>query len=158
DHAAGLLDVLLASPDVGGDDSGVRVLIVIGADRVGQAALLAHLDEQPRGRGAAEDRVEHLLRVAPIVVAPDPGTAETDVVLLGVLLVEQQPGLDRVRDAVAVRRALLRGHDEAARQLADLLVLDVARGGDHQIGPYVVAVVVCVDLGYRYRRDHLRAA
>ena len=91
DDRAGLLDVVLAGPDVGRDEAGVGVLLVVGADRVGEAALLAHLSEQARGGRAAEDRVEHRERVAPLVVAGDAGSAEADVVLLGVLLVEAQP-------------------------------------------------------------------
>ena len=90
DDRAGLLDVVLAGADVGGDEAGVGVLLVVGADRVGEAALLAHLSEQARRGRAAEDRVEHRERVAPLVVAGDPGSAEADVVLLGVLLVEAQ--------------------------------------------------------------------
>ena len=69
DDRAGLLDVVLAGADVGGDQAGVRVLLVVGADRVGEAALLADLAEEPRGGRAAEDRVEDGERVAALVLA-----------------------------------------------------------------------------------------
>ena len=92
DDRAGLLDVVLAGADVGGDQALVGELLVVGADRVGEAALLAHLAEEARGGRAAEDRVEHGQRVAALVVAAQAGRAEADVVLLGLLRVEAEPG------------------------------------------------------------------
>ena len=98
DDLAGLGDVVLAGADVDGDHAAVDVLLGVGADRVGEAALLADLAEQPRGGRAAEDRVEDAEREAAIVAAGDPGRAEADVVLLGLLRVEAEP---RRRSAVA---------------------------------------------------------
>src|SRR5215218_1318369 len=46
DDLAGLLDVVLAGADVGGNQALVGELLVVGADRVGEAALLAHLAEE----------------------------------------------------------------------------------------------------------------
>ena len=49
----------------------VDVLARVRVDRVGQAALLAHLLEQARRGRAAEDRVEHAQREAALVAARD---------------------------------------------------------------------------------------
>jgi len=46
-------------------------------DRVGEPAALAHRLEEARGRGTAEDRVEHAQREAPLVIA----RADLDVAL-----------------------------------------------------------------------------
>ena len=70
-------------PDVEPDLAGVLVLAPEGVDRVRHPALLADLLEQPRGRRAAEDRVEQRGRVAAVVVVRDPRPDEADVVLLG---------------------------------------------------------------------------
>src|SRR4051794_20358148 len=85
DDRASLLDVLLAGADVGGDHPLVGELLVVGADGVGEAALLAHLAEEARRSRAAEDRIEDGQRIAPLVVAAQPRRSETDVVLLGLL-------------------------------------------------------------------------
>ena len=134
DDRAGLLDVVLAGADVGGDQARVGVLLVVGADRVGEAALLAHLAEQPRGGRAAEDRVEHGERVAALVVAGDPGRAEADVVLLGVLLVEAEPGVavERRRRRRRRRRSAAR-RDQPLGELDDPLVVEVAGGADDDV-------------------------
>ena len=58
DDLAGLGDVLGAGADVHRDDAAVDELLRVGADRVGEPALLADLAEEPRGHRAAEDRVE----------------------------------------------------------------------------------------------------
>ena len=76
-------------------------------DRVGQAAALAHLLEQPRGGRAAEDAFEHAQREAALVVAREPGAAEAHVVLLGLLRRK------RTRRSKSVRGELARA--QAAR-------------------------------------------
>ena len=143
DDRAGLLDVVLAGADVGGDQPGVDVLLGVGADRVGEAALLADLAEEARGGRAAEDRVEDGERVAALVVAGDARRAEADVVLLGVLAVEAQPGrllgLARRRRR---RRCPAAGRDEPLGELDDPVVVEVAGGADDDVGAGVAGVVV----------------
>ena len=85
DHVERLDDVVLARADVDADLAGVLVLARPRVDRVGEAALLAHLLEQARRRRAAQDRVEDRQGEAAIVVARDALSAEADVVLLGLL-------------------------------------------------------------------------
>ena len=88
DHPQRLGQVVRARAQVEADLPGVGVLVGERVDRVGQAAPLAHLLEQARGRGAAEDVVEHAQGEAAVVVAGDPRRAEAHVVLLGVLALE----------------------------------------------------------------------
>ena len=66
-HRAG--DVVGARAEVQADLARAGVERLERVDAVGQAALLAHLLEQPRGRGPAEDVVEHAQREAALVVA-----------------------------------------------------------------------------------------
>ena len=91
DHRQRLGHVVGARADVQPDLPGVLIGARERVDRVGQPAALADLLEQPRGRGAAEDRVEHAQREPPIVVARERRAAEADVVLLGVLALEPMP-------------------------------------------------------------------
>ena len=109
DHVQRLDDVVLARADVDADLAGVLVLARPGVDRVGQAALLAHLLEQARGRRAAQDRVQDRQREAALVVAGDALSAQTDVVLLGLLGVERRRaargGPERRRRPSRLRRA-----------------------------------------------------
>src|SRR6185312_15559819 len=74
------------------DQALVGELLVVRPDRVGEAALLAHLAEETRGGRAAEDRVENCERVTALVVTAQPRGAEADVVLLGLLPAEAEPG------------------------------------------------------------------
>src|SRR3954469_14551376 len=92
DDRAGLLDVLLAGADVGGDHPLVGELLVVGADGIGEATLLAHLAEEARGGRATENGVQHSQRKTPLVVAPQARRSEADVVLLGLLAQEAEPG------------------------------------------------------------------
>src|SRR5680860_1546454 len=158
DNRAGLLDVVLAGPHVGRDQAGVGVLLAVGADRVGEAALLAYLAEEPRGGRAAEDRVEHGEPVAALVVAHDARRAEADVVLLGVLRVEAQAA--RGGGLLGRRRAIRPGgrRDEALGERDDLFVLEVAGGADDDVGAGVAVLAVGLDVRHRDRGDHLGLA
>ena len=150
DDLAGLAHVFLAGTDIHRDHAVIHVLLAVGADRVGEPALLADLAEQARGGRAAEDRVENAQREASLVGARDPRASEADVVLLGLLGLEREArrGVVRAlaRDAVVLarRRAQL-----ASGQLDDLLVLEVSRRGDDHVRPRVAGVVVRGDLGER---------
>ena len=88
DHAHGLLDRLLPRAEVHGRQAGVGVQRGVRVDGVGQPTLLAHLLEEVRAPGAAEDRVDDEDRVAVRVAALGPGPAEAHVILFGVLLRE----------------------------------------------------------------------
>src|SRR5205823_3610388 len=85
DHLEGAGDVVLTRADVDPHLARVRVLARPRVDRVREAALLADLLEEPRGSGAADDRIEDRERETPVVVARDARSAQADVVLLGLL-------------------------------------------------------------------------
>ena len=118
-----------------GEARGVRV------HGVGQAALLADLLEEPGGHAAAEGGVEHAEGAAALVGAGEAGHAEDEVGLLG-LAVEQLDAAGgaearRPRAGRSARRrcprrapAVLEGRADLAY---DLVVVDVAGGGDHQV-------------------------
>ena len=55
-----LVDILRPGRGVDAEDAGVGEAPVEGVDRVAEAALLAHLLEEPRRHAAAEDRGEDL--------------------------------------------------------------------------------------------------
>ena len=160
DDLAGLADVFLPGPDVHGDHAPLGVLLEVGADRVCQAALLANLPEQPRGGRAAEDRVEDAEREPPLVRTGDARSPEADVVLLGVLRLEGESGccviaLPGARGTATL--ALGRGQ-EAPRQLDDLRVLEVSRGGGDEVRRRVPGVMVGANLRDGDRGDHLGIA
>src|SRR5690349_20805046 len=133
DDLASLLDVVTAGPDVDSDQPAVDVLLGVGADGVGEPSLLADLAEEAGRGGTAEDRIEDAERVAALVGAIDAGTAEGDVELLGVLLLEPDPGADlrRLERATVGAR---RRRDMAPSELDDLVVLKVSGCGHHDVG------------------------
>ena len=116
----------------------------VGADRVGEPALLAHLAEQPRRGRAAEDRVEHAEREAALVRAGDPRTAEADVVLLGLLGLEREARRRLVRAVArdAVLRARRRGCSRRRASSTISLVLEVSGRGDDDVRRRVAGLVV----------------
>ncbi len=88
DNGQRLREVVGPRPDVEADLAAVLVAAGKRVDGVGETAPLANLLEQPRGRCAAEDRVEYPEGKATIVVSRESWTAEAHVVLLGVLALE----------------------------------------------------------------------
>ena len=96
----------------------VDVLVDVGADGVGEPALLADLAEEARRARAAERGVEHAEREPPLVAAGDAPAAEADVVLLGVLGIEEQArlALGARRRSPARGRAGAPSRSGAARQ------------------------------------------
>ena len=143
DHAHGLFDRLLPRAEVHGREAGVGVERGVRVDRVGEAALLAHLLEQVRAPRSAEDRVDDEDGVAVRVAALGPGPAEADVILLGVLLGE--PG-----EVTGLGHAEIRAPDHCARlgaevprrEVAEVIVVHAAAGGDDDGRVHVVGVVV----------------
>src|SRR5581483_11164255 len=125
----------------------------------GQAALLAHLAEET-GRGrAAEDRVEHAERVAPLIPAVDAGASEGDVELLGVLPLEADPGSVELRGLATGRVAAARRWlNVTLGQLDDPVVLEVPSRRHDDVRARVAGPVVGVDLRNRDRADHLGLA
>ena len=131
-------EVVLARADVDADLAGVGVLGDEAVDRVGEPALLADLLEEARGGRAAEDRVEHRGGEAARVGARDAGRAEADVVLLGVLALEAQPGLRRAREqrprrAAAAARGRARPSTARSHERDERVVVDAAGGGDDDV-------------------------
>ena len=64
-----VVELVRQAADRDADQAGVGVVAGEGEDGVGQAAALADLLEEPRGRAAAEGGVEHAEREAAVVVA-----------------------------------------------------------------------------------------
>ena len=81
-------EVVLARAEAEADHAGVGVLGDEAVDRVGHAALLADLLEEPGGGRAAENRVEQGGGEAAPVGAGDARRGDADVVLLGLLALE----------------------------------------------------------------------
>ena len=77
-----LVELVRQAADRDPDQAGVGVVAGEGEDRVGQAAALADLLEQPRRRAAAEGGVEHAEGEAAVVVAGHALHAEHEVDLL----------------------------------------------------------------------------
>src|SRR5205823_12118200 len=130
-------EVLGTGPHVDPHLARVGVLARERVDRVRQTALLAHLLEQARRGGAAEDRVEYAQGEAPVVVPRDTGRPQAHVVLLGVLALELE------RRPSGPRSAAERGRRGAGRGVAVaghghvLVVVHRAGRRDHDVGGYV---------------------
>ena len=118
----------LAGADVHRDHAAVDVLLGVGADRVGEPALLADLAEQARGGRAAEDRVEHAEREAALVAARDPGPPKQMWYCSVSFGVEARsrgsPSAPRRR--ARRRRSSAGGREQPLGELDDPLVLEVA--------------------------------
>ena len=82
DHGQHVVELVGQAADRDPDQAGVGVVGGEGEDRVGQAAVLAHLLEQPARRAAAERGVEHAEREPAVVVAGQALHAEHQVDLL----------------------------------------------------------------------------
>src|ERR1051326_5807826 len=105
-------EVVLARAKVDPDLPAVCVLRDERVDGVRHPSLLANFLEETRGRRAAEDRVEQRRRETPAIGTRDPGGAEADVVLLGVLALEAKRRRRRLDQRRADVRA--RAFDSAA--------------------------------------------
>ena len=110
-----------------------RIGRVEGVDRVAQAALLAHLLEQPRRHAAAEHVGEHLqAEAAGDRVCGTPSQRQRDMHLLEVARLDPRAAAERRR----LRRRRGRA-DEAGEALLDLgddrVVIDRAGGRDHHV-------------------------
>src|SRR5699024_7770923 len=129
-----------------------------GVHRVRQAPLLADVLEQAGGHAPAEDRHQHRPRVAVLAEGGDPVAAEVDGVLLGGAAEAVRGergdlgggGAGRGRGGVSafgagpgVRQRSVGQLPAAAAQRdrqqgGELVVLEIADGGDHQVVGSVV--------------------
>src|SRR5690606_37049189 len=144
-----VVDLAGQAADVDAELAGVGVGGGVAVGRVGQAALLPDLLEQPRRHAAAERGVQHAEREAALVGARQRGGAEHQIGLLGGPVEDVHAGEGLRAGAAGARRV---GHGGAGEgtgplvgprhQLHDLLVADVARHGDDGARRLVVAVVV----------------
>ena len=152
-------EVVLAGADVDPDLAGLGVLRAVAVDAVGHPALLADLLEEPGGSRAAEDRVEKRDGVATLVVTGDTRPGEDDVVLLGL---PAQEAVARPRPVAHERppdaRVAVRARAPGGVELDEPVVLDVARGREHDVRADVRPAVVRAQRPRRDRGDHLRAA
>ena len=139
----------------------------VGVHRVGQAALLADLLEQPGAHAAAEGGVEHAERPAALVGAGQAGHAEHDVGLLGARGRGSRRGprcgwCGRRSRGAAGTASASRSAPARSKARADLAydrgVVDVAGRGDDQVGRVVVLAVEAGDLVAGQRVDGLDGA
>ena len=155
-------EVVLARPDVDPDLAGVCVLREEAVDRVGEAALLADLLEEPGRGGAAEDRVEDRGGEPAAVGAREAGSREADVVLLGVLALEAPAGLRSLSERRADTRPLVAGLgalvDGPLDERHELVVVDAPGRGDHDVPGRVEGAVVAAQGPAADARDHLGGA
>ena len=155
-------EVLLARAHVDADQAGVRVLRGEAVDRVRHPALLADLLEEPRRGRAAEDRVEQRGGEAAAVGARDPGRADADVVLLGVLAREAEAGRRRrheqgPRRAAGCRRRRRRGLG-APEQREQLSCSRFPAAAITMLRPTYISPWYRRSRRGSTRRDHLRRA
>src|SRR5207244_7602088 len=153
-------EVLLARPDVDAHEARVAVLRREAVDGVRHPTLLADLLEEPRRRGAAEHRVEKRCGETPPVGTRDPGCADAQVVLLGVLALEAEPRPWCLPDRTAQsRRPACRSLAlalEAVQQREEPVVADVAGRGHDDVRTVVHRPVIRGDCASADRRDDLR--
>ena len=138
--------------------AGVRVVRRIRVDRVGQAALLAHLLEQAGRARAAQHRVQQPQREAPLVAAGDPVAAQAEVVLLRLLGVEAHRRRRLRRARAPATGAAGASPTRGLHQRHEPVVIEVAGGGHDDVVGHVAPVVPLRDLRHRDRGDHLRPA
>src|SRR5215211_1483424 len=134
DHVHGRPDIVGPGTDVDRYLARVGVVTGVGEDRVGEAALLTDLLEEPRRSRAAQDRVEHPQREAAIVASRYPGGAEAEVVLLGGLAVEGDRRAVAVRGLGAVGGPAMGVVEGRCGELHDPFVLHAAGGRDDHVG------------------------
>lgn len=159
-HLAGPAARVHTEKSAVGEARGVRV------DAVGQAALLPYLLEEAGAHAAAEGGVEHTQRPAAVVGAGEARYAEDDVSLLGPAVQHLDPARG-TQGAGAFARCDQDGvragqGARALEGLADLSydrgVVDVAGGGDDQVGGVVVLLVEAGDLAAVQRVDRVDGA
>jgi hypothetical protein len=98
---------------------------------------------------------------APAVGARDAGRADADVVLLGVLLREDETGRRRLHERSAHARPAGGRPLLALRALQhphELVVLEIARGRDHDVAACIHLPVVRREHSLRHVRDHVGGA
>src|SRR5439155_16883084 len=96
--------------------------------RVGEPALLTNGLKETRAHRTTEHRVQHVARIAVLVILLVAAGAEADVTLFELLVADDDARLDaraRGRKAQAFGR---HGSERRLDDVADLLVLDVADG------------------------------
>ena len=164
-HGEHLVELVGQAADRHPDQAGVGVVAGEGEHRVGQAAALADLLEQPRRRPSAERGVEHAEGEAAVVVAVHALHAEHQVDLL-----ERAGRLDHARvhaHPAAAGRGGTGGSSPCsqprrpkagAHHPDHLGVVEVAGGGDDHVGGPVVALVEPRHLGPGQRLDRVDGA
>ena len=156
-------DVVGTRAEVQAHLPGARVERLEGVDAVGQPAALADLLEEPRGRRAAEDVVQHAQGEAALVVAGDARPAQADVVLLGVLAQEphaaQRAGVGERGRRGDRRQGRARALDaRALHELDERVVVDRAGRGDDDVARHVAGVVEGGQAARRRAGDDLGTA
>ena len=159
-----LVDLARRAAGVDAEQAGVGVLGGVRVDRVGQAALLPDLLEQPGRHAAAEAVVEHAEGEPALVDPGDAGAAEHQVGLLGVLVADDDGGPRRApAGSAGGRRGSAVAPATSNRANASFTcrpcgVVEVAGGRDHNGRRGVPRAVEVVDLPAGHRRDGLHRA
>ena len=139
DHFA---DHFVRAARVNRERPGVAVRAQPAEHGVGQAAFLTHVLEEPRAHRSAEHRVQHVARIAVVVILRVAAGAETEVALLQLFVADEN--LRRHRRRLFADRLARRWHrrEPLFDELADVIVLEVADRRDDQVGRGVRAVEV----------------
>ena len=157
DHVHRLAHVVRPRAHVDADLPGVHVLARVRVDRVGQAALLAHLLEQPRR--VEPPRIVSSTRSAKRRSSPraSPGRRGTG----GTARCPWRGSARSARGSRAEPARARRRRDRPSRRSAwatTCVVLHVARRGQHDVRAPVALVVVGGDVGNGHRADHVGGA
>ena len=136
------------------------MLAAVAVHVIGEAALLADLQEEPRAHALAEHRVDEVERVPVRVHVGEGAAAQADVGLLGLLLQQHH-----LRRAVAIRRRVVGAFGGAAGQaeaavdhVRGAVRIDASRHAHHQPAAPVVLTQVVDQVVTRHRRDRFRGA
>ena len=130
DHFA---DGFIRAAGVNRKGPGVAIRAQPAEDRVRQPAFFADVLEQPRAHRAAEQRVEHIARIAIVVALRIAADADANVALLELLVPDLRLGHD-LRRLLADRLAGgLERSELLVDEITDALVLEVPHGRDDQV-------------------------
>src|SRR5262249_61452773 len=155
-------DRLVRAARVDREGPGVAISAQAAEDRVGEAALFTDVLEQPRAHRAAEQRVQHVARVAVLVILRIAADAETQMALLELLVAHDDLRHDARRLIAHDFAGLGERSQFLLHQTADAIVLPVSERGDDQVvrrvyAPEIAAQEIRIERFDRFLRAENRA-
>ena len=116
---------------------GERARVAVGTEaaehRIGEAALFADVLEQPRAHRATEQRIQHVARIASVVILRIAADTDAEVTLFELFVANQDLRHD-LRRLVSERFARFDQRPEfLIDQIAHAVVFQVADGGHDQV-------------------------